>query len=234
MDSYAMDICSYGFVMVNGNANIIIKNIFGEYELLETLEYGELVDCIVVDDILYVADLDFGLRIIDITHEFFIAEIGDYFSGDGANKLLYQDNKIYLMNQGGLQIINVSNPAYPSIESQIYFEGMKDFDILGDFLYCIDDMILKIYNLQENNIEISETLITETATSVSISNTVLIISNSNQEIVAYNIVDKSSPQYLHSWYLNDEIRDIELIQNYVFVANSFDGFLIQRIEENLE
>ena len=232
MDSFSMDVCSYGYVLANGNVNIIRENNFGQYEFWETLEYDNVQDCIVDSDMLYVADVNFGLRIIDITHDFFISEVGDYYTGVGAEKIVYQDEKIYLMHQGGIQIIDVSNSSYPVFDSEIYFEGILDFEVKSTSIYCMDEIMLKIYDLENNNIELSETIVDEYPTTLSVYNNLLLIGNSNYEIIIYDVSDKYNPEYEDSWYVDDEVKDLEIIENYVFIANSTDGFVIQKIDRN--
>lgn len=227
MNAFALETWNNGIIMINGNVNIIKINNFGEYNLLETLQYGSIIDCAISNNFLFVADSDYGLRIIDLEFESAIFEISDYYTGFGAKKIIFHDDKIYLMHQGGIKIIDVSNPYYPVSGGDIYFESILDFVLDNNFIYCLDDLNLRIFNLQNNYIEESTTLVVENPKCMTISNNLLFIGTNNYEIVIYNVANHQNPIYEFSWFTNAEVNDIEVIQNYIFVANGSNGFTIQ-------
>lgn len=229
MDGFATDTWKEGMVITTGNLTFIDKNVFDEWEFFSSMNYSNISDVAVKGDFVYAVEHDYGLRIIDTSNNYFINEISDYYIGQGANSIILAENQIFIRSDFGVTCLNVSNQYLPSLTGEIFFDGLIDFTFDGNYLYLTDGLHLKIYRAEDNFL-VSEKVIDTDVICMDYSANKLYIGGSNYDITVYDVTDKYSPQYEYDWYCDGEVMDIEVIQNYIFIANGYNGFVVQRYQ----
>ncbi|MHA2365786.1 MAG: LVIVD repeat-containing protein [Candidatus Hodarchaeales archaeon] len=111
-----------------------------------------------------------NVKMIDISNASNFQELGDYNFGNEAtpNKMDVVDDLVYVAGgNGGLRVVNFSNPAHP-VEVSHYFDGGYAYDVqvVGNLAYVADRLDgLEIIQLYERPIDTTTTVTTNSVTS---------------------------------------------------------------------
>lgn len=184
---------------------------------------GVVKHIMVRDNILFTANGDSGLRIIDISNPSSPNEISSYENLGYAQALAIKDDYVYIAdNTSGIQIINISDPYNPVLAGAYIDSGYSASDIVAknDIAYAI------FYGDGMKILDISNPASPQEIGSLSSSNVKNITIDSTIACLATNatgvrIVDISNPSLpISLYYLNyvgGEIYDIILDENTLFV-----------------
>jgi hypothetical protein len=90
----------------------------------------------VVGNYAYILVRDIGMRILDISDESNVIEVGVYRMENTPVALTVKDHYAYMSQSGKLEIVDISNPLFP-IQISIYDAGFKinDLHILNNYLF---------------------------------------------------------------------------------------------------
>ncbi len=135
-------------IVANGEMGLTFFDIsdfqigFGPYSQVgwcDTPGYAELV---VVSDngsLAYVACGNSGVQIIDFSDLSNIHIVGSFYYSGYAKALIYKDQKVYLAaRRGGLQVINVANPAKPVLLGAIGTTDALGLDMHDNNIFVAD------------------------------------------------------------------------------------------------
>ena len=85
----------------------------------------------------YVADQDYGLRIIDVSNSKAPKEVGSFENLGWSSEVVVVGSYAYVAHGGGLSIIDVSNPTSP-IEIGFCYTSGKGVAVAGSYAYVAD------------------------------------------------------------------------------------------------
>ncbi|WP_321431112.1 PKD domain-containing protein [uncultured Methanolobus sp.] len=183
----------------------------------------------------YVADGINGLVIVDVTNPSSPLLVGSYDTAGSANDIEIEGNYAYIADEeNGLTIVDISNPTKP-ILSGICDTGDYAFGVSveGNYAYVTDFVRgLVIVDVTDKTAPvIVGTYYIGNSPSIGWAEDVCI--NGDYAYVAWsdgllivNIKDPSAPILAGSYSATSVARDVEVLGDYVYLANAFNGLVI--------
>ncbi|NHK32569.1 MAG: hypothetical protein FK730_14545 [Asgard group archaeon] len=217
--------CINGYSYTESSANISIT------KLGELPTGGFAYDVKLKDDVAFIADLNAGLNIIDISNPN-SPELIALYEMDSAYDVHISENLAYVTRGGnGFEVINITDLENPEQLGQIDGISMYNFDIEDDCAF-IDSEGLLILNISDslNPTEIyqyydfgniSTVFVKE---NIAYLGTFILDSFMNFTIVDFS--DKLDPQILGYYNTTDIVSGIRVIDDIALVANWGNGLLI--------
>lgn len=163
--SWQIDIFgSYAFVSSPAALSILDLSIPTEPVLVGTYDppndfwYSYPVDIEVVGDYAYVACVDSGVRILDISDMTTPIEVGVYRTDHRATRISVYGERLYVVDSppadwGGVDVVDITNPASPVLISEFAPSdiGFTDIHVQGDYLVAATKSLhgLRIYNVAD-------------------------------------------------------------------------------------
>ncbi len=115
---------------------------------------GWIIDLTIKDDYLYFVNIN-GLRIFDLSDSLLPVEVGFWDSNNRAEKFASFDNYAYVADyDGGIKVIDVSDPTYPHLINTLVLNGTSRLDIdpiIRDNKLFVSDRVwneIFVYDLQ--------------------------------------------------------------------------------------
>ena len=111
---------------------------------------GLAQDIALKDNLIYLADDSQGLKIIDVSNPNSPTLVSSLDSHDALGVSI-SENYLYLADdEKGLKIIDISHPSTPTILGMVTTDGsVYDVNVLGDFVYIVDSLGVKIVDLSK-------------------------------------------------------------------------------------
>ena len=191
-------------------------------------ESGSLRSTIVIGNYAYLADSDFGLRILDITDKTNPVVVGQYKDDGITFDLQIVGNYAYLTNGfEGLIIVNISDPSHPEKISD-YKDGNSYFYIIaeGNRAYVSSsDNTIQIIDISSPN---NPTLIGEINGTMGnrdfkVSGNFVYVPNTQDGIFIYNVTDVSNPILIKNYdYFPLFTYDIDVVDDLAYISG-YDG-----------
>lgn len=184
----------------------------------------------------YVADVNSGLRIINVENPAAPAEAGFYVTPGSAFSVAVSGNYAYVTDLSiGLRIINISNPSTPTLVSSFNTEG--DFNayavaVSGDFAYVANFASgLRIINITNPTVPTEEGfyLTPYRARSVAVSGTYAYVADDASGLRVINITNPSAPTEAGFYDTPGEAYGVALSGSYAYVADGEFGLRIINI-----
>ena len=112
---------------------------------------GYHVDVIVRDEIAYLTDVRTGLTVVNISDPTNMYEIGTYYTDSEFYWMEIQGNYLFVPNQENINILDISNPAFPTLYSTINDTGAHGvISIQYDLMYVSDfEEGLEVYDVSD-------------------------------------------------------------------------------------
>lgn len=205
-------------------------------------------DVAINDSIIYSADADGGLNIIDATDPYNPILIGTFNYGIGNyakdfTQVIYNENYVYLWGVGmpNVYIVNVTDPTNPTLSGM--YEDMTDklsiseadrLFVKDNYLYCVDRGVgVHIVDISDktNPTQVSIYQNDDTVHAVHVNGDYLFLDKWGQlEIV--DISDKTSPtQVFLSTTLYGSITSIKVIDDVLYMTSLTLGFSILDVSD---
>jgi hypothetical protein len=125
----------------------------GGYKIISRLQTaGYAQDVIKKDNLLYIAQGEGGLMIVDVNNPVEPAVISEASEGirGYASKIDMKDSVVYICaGSFGVSVVNVANPEHPIVSaSNLSIKPAKNFHITGNYLFtAISELGVKIANI---------------------------------------------------------------------------------------
>ena len=186
--------------------------------------HGRAFDVKVRDDVAFVADLQTGLHIINVSDPSSPTLLSVY-EMDNPHKIYLDEDIAYVTCwENGFEIINISDPENPVQISHFNGSVMNTFDIEGDCAF-IDSFGLQILNISDpqNPSEIYHYYDSGNTSAVYVEeNTAYLGTYIYGEFYGFTIVDvtnKTNPQKLGQYNTTDIVAGISVVGDLALVAN---------------
>jgi len=183
------------------------------------------------DDVAFVADLQTGLHIINVSDPGSPTLLSLY-EMDNPHKIYLDEDIAYVTGwENGFEIINISDSEHPVQLSHFNGSVMNTFDIEGDCAF-IDSFGLQILNISDpqNPSEIYHYYDSGNTSAVFVEeNTAYLGTYIYGEFYGFTIVDvtnKTNPQKLGQYNTTDIVAGISVVGDLALVANWGVGLLI--------
>ena len=191
----------------------------------------------------YVADLDHGLRIINISNPANPFEAG-FFNpsglGDWAYTVKVAGSYVYVGGSDGLRSINVSNPAQPTLAD--FFEilggsSYKGVALAGNYAYVADGNLLRIININ-NPANLYQAGFydppgSEYPYTVFISGSYAYLGVGDSGVRLVNVTNPASPSGAGIDNTPGYAWELAASGNYAYVADGQDGLRIINVTDKL-
>lgn len=236
---------STAFITLGNNGNgmgINILDISNPMDLPEPKYYNTInsifgyVRCNVKGDKAYISS-GVGFDIYNILGRDSILYLSNYLTGNSVYKMKIYNDYLFCSIFGGIKIIDYSDPYDLKIIGQ-YQEKIeiRDFDFSGNYLYLMTDHSINILNISNpklpvktNEIFFSDTLASTAVGSITIKDSLMIVSLPVNYLTLINIEDPTYPFIIDSIPSGNRIHDLEIRDDYLFSSEGFDGFKIYKL-----
>lgn len=207
------------------SSNVVIT------KLSEFSTHGRAFDVKVVDDIAFVADLNTGLNIINISDPN-SPTLTSLYSMENAHKVIIDENIAYVTNWNyGFEIINITDLENPEQLSRFSGIAFNTFDIENDCAF-IDSEGLLILNISDpkNPKEIHHYYACGNTSAVYVEENLVYLGTyiygSFYGFTIVDVTDKMDPQILGHYNTTDIVAGIRVSGDVALAANWEDGLLI--------
>ncbi len=114
---------------------------------LDVFGYARRV--VLAGDHAYVTDLFDGVRVVDISDPANPQQAAVVFSGIFTNDVFAQGDLLFICNDAGLDIFDISTPASPVALGTFAISGAQSVAVDGDFAYVTDFDSLRVINVAD-------------------------------------------------------------------------------------
>jgi len=194
------------------------------------------VDLFVSGDYAYVADMNSGLQVIDISDPANPSLEGSYDTPGSAQGAFVSGDYAYVADGGsGLRVINISTPESPSLEGSYDTPGpASGVFVSGDYAYVADGGSgLRVINI--NNPKTPSSVgscdTTGHAVDVFVSGNYAYVADRGSGLQVIDISDPASPSYKVSYYTGGNAIGVVVSGNYAYVADSYSGLQVIDISD---
>lgn len=190
-------------------------------------------DVVLAGDFAYLTDGERGLRIEDISNPSQPREVGHYDEMGKADGLAIRENLIFVAEQDGLRVLDISDPRALSEVSFVGVPGRGlDIALQGDYAYyAASEQGLRIFNVSDpKKIEAFPPFRTAgLAQGLAVSRNYVYVVNGPAGLNIVNVQDPRDPKPAS---LIDEFRDsrsVVVMGDHAFLADGENGLWVVRV-----
>ncbi len=172
----------------------------------------------------YLAGSLVGLMVFDVNNPAAPSPKGAYYI-DNASSVYVADNVAYVAGSGAVQMIDVSTPANPSLQTYAKLDSNTyDAQIVGTTIYVADREGFKILDVSDKNCPFQKSSVAlPGAESVQVVGTLAYVMydewGGDSGLQIFDVSDPANPTL--TWkYDSDYLRDIQIVDNLLYVFNS--------------
>ncbi len=187
---------------------------------------NHILDAEVVGDVLIISAMIQGIEFYDVSNPENLNHLTNFnlSSGGGgggtkSNCVRAKDNYAYFTSSNGLYVVNITNPSNP--QNQGYVSGtsnliLENLDIKGNLLaVCAHTAGVLLFDISTpNNPNHTNTIGTENAWAVAISDNIIYIGDNNKIL----IVDIMTLEVIETIETGNAIKDIAISNDFLYVA----------------
>ena len=195
----------------------------------------------VKDDIIYIADGEYGLKILK-KNDNNIELITNFSLNGTANKVVLNKDVLYIANdEKGMIIINVEDPENPTVISQIDTPGtaidikvVSDFRSLSDYAFIADGnsglQIFDVTNIEKPSL--AGSIDTDYAKMVAVNEDTAYVADFLSGIKLIDISNIDNPEIIS--YMEENIAGVALAENKLFITGDYFKIFNISNSNNLE
>ncbi len=190
-------------------------------------------DVAVADDTAYV--LSDGTHLLIIDNPANPESIGDYHDADGQFRAVaVAGDYAYLVGYDRLDVINISNPANPTLEGH-FGVGGRDIAVAGDYAYVAssNDGLRIFYIHDPANPDTVSTYDTDDAMGVDISGNYAYVADGSAGLKIVDVSDPANPAAAGSCDTPDIAKEVYVSGDYAYVADENAGLQIIDVSDPL-
>ena len=173
----------------------------------------------------YITGYNIGFRALDISDPTNINMVGIY--APAAGHVLISGDLAYVA-YNGLTILDVSNPARPSLIGRHYMPAITfDFAITGDFIYAANDTSgLRVIDVSdpENPDEVFEFDVDQVASGASVTDDDQYLFLTAGDILVFDITNPSNPEHLVTY--PGSTYQLFILGNYAYALRWDEGIVV--------
>jgi hypothetical protein len=193
---------------------------------------GDYMTAVFADEdnkILYAGGSRGNVYILDISDPNNFRKISTYQAFGNINRIQVQRNIAYIVQDGGMDIVNVVNPGYPVRYSRGESgDYAYDVSISGNYIFVANNAggvtIFDVSN-PSNPFNIGYIDTYDIALSCSVSGNLIYIAEDEGGVEVYDIYDPYNPVYLSNYVTSGYAQTVGCFRGYVHVAD-YNGFVI--------
>lgn len=206
---------------------------FNPFKISEVATPDAVIDLVVSNSYLFVANRYLGFTIIDVNDPYnpFIcarSEVVPY-----ATNLFVRDSLAYIACPDGLWIFNVSDPTDPSIVGEILEIGLRDIYVTGNYAYTTEHgiTIIDISNPLSPS-KISDcTIGTMECIDIYVHNDYAYLTEDNHGLHIFDVHDPENPVYVRNLFNGSWVWDIWGIDDLIFIPmDATDGINLRILD----
>jgi hypothetical protein len=222
LEDYAYVAAGFNGLRIINTSNLEEPTEIGYYILPEVVNSVS-----VAGDYAYITASRHGLRIIDVMDPSSPVEVGSYNIPAHSEDVMVVSDYAYVVGSTGLRIIDISDPTEP-LEVGYYASDAQCVEVVGDFVYVGTQFNLLILDVSD------PTSPTEVGSFWTGANSVKVVGDYayvGDPIGRLHLVDIKNPLALReAGYFETFgfVWDIDVIEEYVFVANGDGGLIVLR------
>jgi len=184
---------------------------------------GHAVDVFVLEDFAYVADNDYGLRIVDVTTPAAPQEVGVLDSAHELEAVAVWGSYAYLAENAGLRVVDVSEPGNPVSEGFIELpEKAWDVAVDGNFAYVAVGLsgvrIVDVSN-PESPTEVAIYDTPGRAYGITLVDTLAFVADYDKGFLILSVTDPTHPHLRGFCDTPGKAYEVTLVNGYAFVAD---------------
>jgi hypothetical protein len=194
-------------------------------------------DVVVAGGYAYVADVDSGLRIIDVASPAAPTEVGFYDTPGNADGVAIAGDYAYVADRwSGLRIINVSNPAAPTETGFYDVSGLYAFTVavVGDYAHVVDyHQGVHIVNVTNPAAPTKAGFYStpQDAYGVAAAGDYIYVTAAYDGLRIVNVANPTAPVEAGFYDTPGVARDVAVVGNYAYVASEYAGLRIINVAD---
>ena len=219
------------YVYIVGSEGIFIIDVSNpESPSLIGTNMGSGVDITVSENYAYVANIDIGVNVIDISDPTSLGYVGNYPTGFALDVTIL-DNYMYVGDfNNGILVLDVTDPAAPTLAGSYNTAGAVDgVAASGNYAYVADGnnglLVLDI-STHASPILIGHYNTAGYARHVAISGNYAYIADSSNGLVVVDISSPTAPTLAGRYNTAGLAFGVAVLGNYVYIADDSNGLVI--------
>ncbi|MBT6870668.1 MAG: hypothetical protein HOA66_04340 [Candidatus Marinimicrobia bacterium] len=190
---------------------------------------NHILDAEVYGNTLIISAMVQGIEFYDISGNGSLVHLDHFTLGQGtkANCVEAINDYAYFTASNGLYVVNISNPSNPQNLGSVNGTNgliLENLDADGNFLAVAahEDGVLLFDISNPNNLDLLFTIPSENAWGVRLQNGYAYIAD-DLNIKIYDVSNTENPTYLNMVETSNAVKDIAIIDSYMYVAIGSDG-----------
>ena len=152
-----------------------------------------------------------------------VTSVATYTSSTNINEIQVQNNVAYIAEDGGLDIVNVTNPSNPSRYSLGTSDDYAyDVRVSGQYAFISNNnngvLVLNVSN-PSNPQQTSYLQTTDIALATTINGNIVYVAEDQSGVEAFDVSNPAAPNYLASYITNSYSEHVYFYNGYTFVAD---------------
>ncbi len=177
----------------------------------------------------YIADNEFGLKIVNVSNPANCSLMGSYNSYYGVKYLHVANDLVFLSDaHNDNYLIDVSVPSNPVLMSTIPDMWIKAAYILNSYLFAMQntpgtgDKQLKIYDIANPSQPLLDSfcIIQSSASSIAVLGDYMYLAVDSEGVIIFDISDLSNPDLISTSHIPASANAIEISGNYAYIADN--------------
>ncbi len=223
-----IDSIPYAF-LATGTGGLVVLNVSNiSSPVVDTILTfaGDEIYSVFVDSAsqkLYTGGKSAKLYIMDLRSIPAVTSVATYTSSTNINEIQVQNNVAYIAEDGGLDIVNVTNPANPVRYSLGTSDDYAyDVRVNGQYAFISNNnngvLVLNVSN-PVNPQQTSYLQTTDIALATTINNNIVYVAEDQSGVEAFDVSNPAAPNYLASYITNSYSEHVYFYNGYTFVAD---------------
>ena len=242
MDSHELDLLGYytnvasdfaiseDYAYIAGDGiEVVDLTRFDNIEHIYSFSGTNAMDVIVRNDYAYVADADFGLRILDISDPFYIFEVSSYFWGFETTQIEMKWPYILGIYDSGMWIMRVGDSQEIDLVADFGIFDSNALDVYGNYVFIAGDTRVTVLDINDvaHPQEVGIYSFFSPAYDVVATSSKLFVATGWNGVTALDISEPSEPAFIDTYLTTGFAWALDIDFDIIYVACS-DGISILR------
>ena len=202
---------------------------------------GSATEVTVSGNYAYVVVFESGFHIIDISDPNKPQAVGGHRAAGyamdvvvaGSYAYLTTDRRFELTNYvgGGLDVVDISNPASPRLVGRYSSPGAGAVAVSGNHAYVAEETGLRVIDISNPAVPQVVGDIAINASAVAISGNYAYVVQLNQALYVFDVSDPPNPEFVGAYTTNGYFQDVVVSGSYAYLADRITGVHIVDVTE---
>ena len=187
---------------------------------------GAFYDVAVQGDYAYIADHSYGLRVVNVSDRANPVLVSSYREGGFGFGVAVAGDYVYLADREYFDVINISNPASPTLTGQIYALGSEfayRVTVVGNYAYVAEQANgLHIIDISDpaRPAVVGKLTMDGLSYSVAVQGDYAYIADAFGGLKAIDVSDRARPVQVGQYQGSSGARSVSLVDHYAMVADN--------------